>query len=91
MKTMRKVSKATSRVAPLMRDAQYKAKLHRRAMRYGKTPGGALRWLDKHYTGNSKDAMRQQMDCAPWEAVMQCELRLFYHDAILAEQNRRKS
>ena len=65
----------------------YKAQLHRRAMRYGKTPSGAFRWLEKHYTGNSKNAMRHQMDCGIGHTIGELELRNFYR-AIIRQQRK---
>lgn len=64
--------------------AVYKATLHRRAMRYGKTAAGALRWLDKHYTGNSKACFRYQADCPNYKTVAEMQLRTFYKDVLAA-------
>lgn len=64
----------------------YKDKLHRRAIRIGKNPPGALLWLDDNYTGNSKKAMRHQVDCFPFETTAEMELREFYRTAITSQQ-----
>ena len=65
-----------------MNATERKAVLHRRAMRYGRTIAGALEWLDRHYTGITKDCMRWQMDCTPAECVATVELRHFYKTII---------
>lgn len=54
------------------------AALHRRAMRYGKTIGGAIQWLDKTRTGSNKRANVWSAYASPLELTVAIRLRAFY-------------
>ncbi len=70
---------------------KYKAALHRRAMRYGKTARGALAWLDRLYTGNTRTAFRHQMDCPPYKLTAELQLRYVYKSIVRREKEFSKS
>ena len=69
-----------------------KAKLHRRAMRYGKgTIRGARQWLRKNYTGNSKACHVRQAYSIAGALLPAYELDACYSSIIRRDQQAARS
>ena len=48
------------------KEQKYHKALYLRAMRYGKTRAGALAWINNNKTGQSRKAIRHQMESDSW-------------------------